>query len=84
MILTFTTFAITTTKNSLLSLQLFEDQVKNILLSRWPPNYVILDNASYSSRQKQKILNCGNTKQEILAFFDDNALYFEEAYTELF
>lgn len=61
--------------------QLFEDWFKHKLLKNIPENSVIvMDNASYHSRQAKIIPNSNNTKAEIQNFMIENDLYFEEIY----
>jgi len=61
--------------------QLFEDWFKHKLLKNIPENSVIvMDNASYHSRQAKIIPNSNNTKAEIQNFMIENDLYFEETY----
>lgn len=61
--------------------ELFEEWFQNCLLPNIPPNSVIvMDNASYHSRQLQKIPGSNNTKLEIQNFMAANDIYFEENY----
>lgn len=63
--------------------RLFEDWFENRLLKNIPQNSVIImDNASYHSRQEKIIPNTSSTKVEIQNFMIDNDIYFEETYTK--
>ncbi|KAF2891073.1 hypothetical protein ILUMI_15101 [Ignelater luminosus] len=63
--------------------QLFEEWFENSLLPSLPPNSVIvLDNASYYSRQLNKIPNTNSTKAELMEFLYEQNIYFEESYTK--
>ena len=60
---------------------LFEDWFQNRLLPNVPKNSVIvMDNASYHSRQLNKVPNSNNTKVEIQNYMMENNIYFEETY----
>lgn len=62
---------------------LFECWFQNKLLPALPEKSVIvMDNASYHSRQLKKIPNTSSTKFEIGQFLEENNLYFEESYTK--
>ena len=41
-----------------------------------------MDNASYHSRQLNKVPNSNNTKVEIQNYMMENNIYFEETYTK--
>lgn len=61
--------------------ELFEDWFKNHLLPNVPKNSVIvMDNASYHSRQINKVPNSNNTKLEIQNYMLKNYIYFENTY----
>lgn len=63
--------------------QLFEEWFEKSLLPSLPANSVIvLDNASYHSRQLHKVPNASNTKAELMEFLYEQNLYFEEHYTK--
>lgn len=54
---------------------LFEKWVEQQLLHNIPPNSVIImDNASYHSRQKTKIPNTGTKKQDIIKFMENKEM----------
>lgn len=60
----------------------FEDWFEKTLLPALPPkkkkSVVVLDNASYHSRQINKIPNSSKTKAELMQFLHHNDLFFEE------
>lgn len=61
--------------------ELFEEWFKNCLLPNIPQNSVIvMDNASYHSRQLHKAPSSNNTKLEIQNYMAANDIYFEESY----
>jgi transposase len=63
--------------------QLFENWFEYQLLKNIPKNSVIvMDNASYHSRQVVKLPSSNSTKAEIKNFMLDNNIYFEETYTK--
>lgn len=60
---------------------LFEDWFEHRLLKNIPKNSVIvMDNASYHSRQVKNFPSSNSTKAEIQDFMIDNNIYFEETY----
>lgn len=62
---------------------LFEEWFMNKLLPSLPPKSVIvMDNASYHSRQVIKIPNGSSTKFEISTFLEEHDLYFEADYSK--
>lgn len=62
---------------------LFEEWFVHKLLPSLPKESVIvMDNASYHSRQVVKIPNAASTKLEISKFLEENDLYFEENYSK--
>lgn len=62
---------------------IFEEWFENTLIPNLYTNSVIvLDNASYHSRQIIKVPNKSSKKDEIQCFLMDNNLYFEECYTK--
>lgn len=61
--------------------KLFEDWFQNRLLPNIPKNSIIvMDNASYHSRQINKMPNANNTKRELQDYMTKNDMYFEETY----
>lgn len=63
--------------------ELFEKWFADTLLPNIPPNSVIvLDNASYHSRQLKKVPTKSSRKEEIMDFLYENDLYFESSYTK--
>ncbi|XP_050505181.1 uncharacterized protein LOC126883577 [Diabrotica virgifera virgifera] len=59
--------------------ELFEEWFKNTLMPNIPQNIVIvMDNASYHSRQPSKAPNSNNTKLEIQNYMETTDMYFEE------
>jgi transposase len=61
--------------------QLFEDWFEHRLLQNIPKNSVIvMDNASYHSRQVKLLPSSSSTKAEIQNFMIDNNIYFNETY----
>lgn len=61
--------------------ELFEEWFKNFLIPNLPQNSVIvMDNASYHSRQLHKSPSANNTKIEIQNYLLENDIYFEESY----
>jgi transposase len=61
--------------------ELFEQWFKNCLIPNLPQNSVIvMDNASYHSRQLHKSPSANNTKIEIQNYLLENDIYFEESY----
>lgn len=66
-----------------MSAELFERWFKEQLLPNVPPNSIIvMDNASYHSRQIEKIPSSASNKTEIMEFLYKEHLYFEENYTK--
>ena len=62
---------------------LFENWFGNTLLPNLPPNSVIvMDNASYHSRQEVKIPNTSSKKEVILNFLKDNKIRLPEKQTK--
>lgn len=63
--------------------ELFEGWFKNRLLANIPPNSVIvMDNASYHSRQLKKAPCSNSTKAAIQDFMLENDIYFEFSYNK--
>jgi transposase len=61
--------------------ELLEDWFKTKLLPNIPPNSVIvMDNASYHSRQIKKVPNSANTKSDIQKYMLENDIFFEDSY----
>ncbi|XP_050501612.1 uncharacterized protein LOC126881397 isoform X3 [Diabrotica virgifera virgifera] len=62
---------------------IFEDWFENSLIPNLEKNSVIvLDNASYHSRQLTKIPNTSSKKADLQNFLMENDLYFEDFYTK--
>jgi transposase len=62
---------------------MFEEWFENTLIPKLRPNSVIvLDNASYHSKQSDKIPNTGSLKTEIQGFLMKHELYYEDGYTK--
>lgn len=62
---------------------LFENWFEFTLIPQLPPGSVIvLDNASYHSRLKDKVPTSANNKEEIKDFLTKQELYFEDFYTK--
>jgi hypothetical protein len=60
----------------------FEKSFEFTLISNLKPNSIIvLDNASYHSKQSKTIPIANSRKLEIQAFLMEHGLYFEEGYT---
>lgn len=63
--------------------QLFEEWFQKDLLPVLPERSVIvIDNASYHSRQVKTLPNSNSTKAQISDFLQENNLYYEESYTK--
>lgn len=63
--------------------ELFEDWFKTKLLPNIPPNSVIvMDNASYHSRQLNKAPSSNDTKPKIQEYMYNHDIYFHENYTK--
>lgn len=61
--------------------ELFEEWFQTKLLPNIPPNSVIvMDNASYHSRQIKKVPNSSNTKSDIQKYMLENDIFFEDSY----
>lgn len=61
--------------------ELFETWFEKSLLPKLPSNSVIvMDNASYHSRQINKVPNSNSLKQDIANFLRENDMFFEESY----
>lgn len=61
--------------------EVFEDWFQNKLMPNIPPNScIVMDNASYHSRQKNKIPGSTNRKREIQDFLCERDIYFHESY----
>lgn len=66
-----------------MSADIFENWFRNKLLPNLPAKSVIvMDNASYHSRQIKKVPTCNNTKAEIMEYLYNNDIYFEENYNK--
>lgn len=64
-------------------INIFEEWFEHTLIPNLKPNSVIvMDNASYHSRQISKIPSTSSNKEEIQIFLMDHDLYFEECYTK--
>lgn len=64
-----------------MSSSIFENWFERKLLPKLPPHsVVVMDNASYHSRLKQKVPNSASTRAELMEFLLENDLYFEETY----
>lgn len=62
--------------------EVFEDWFQNKLMPNIPPNScIVMDNASYHSRQINKIPGSTNRKSEIQDFLYERDLYFHESYS---
>lgn len=63
--------------------QIFEEWFEHTLIPNLKPSSVIvMDNASYHSRQSIKIPNASSSKEEIKNYLVCHDLYFEESYTK--
>jgi transposase len=66
-----------------MSSNLFEEWFKNKLLPVLPEKSVIvMDNASYHSRQIIKVPTSSSSKNEIKLFLEENDLFYEETYSK--
>lgn len=61
--------------------EVFEDWFQNKLLPNIPPkSSIVMDNASYHSRQLNKVPSSTSRKKEIQDFLSDRDIYFHESY----